>query len=146
MLVAMTITDTESETMPIPERLLAELQHRIQTSGLSADDLTSSERRLILDHLADAACTRCHGSGREPGQLATDDQRDAMVKLFVSGQLRKRFSDKRNDADVRNLTTAWDEIRRIWREASAAGISQAQAARAVGVARPYFTARVGKGA
>lgn len=168
MLRVMTITNTEGETMTTETQPLTALERKIQSGELAVEDLTPREKQkaldalgerirrdqvtyetlapgekdLILDALTNATCTRCHGSGREPGQLATDAQFDVMIKLYMVGQLRKKFSAARSYAKVTRRMDAWAEIDRLWREADAAGISQAQAANAIGVSRPYFNALI----
>jgi hypothetical protein len=102
-------------------------------------------RPKVVKYLLKAKCTRCHGTGKEPGRTVIPlHWDDILEQLDAAGDQRAKYSDARGE-DWHHFNAAWDRIRALWPAAQEMGIPQGMAAQAVGVTRAQFSAQIAKG-
>jgi hypothetical protein len=101
-------------------------------------------RPAVIARLLGADCSRCHGSGKEPGRKTIPFKWDHILEqLAEAGDRRAAYSDARG-ASWESFKAAWDTIRELWPRAQAMGVPQGMAAQAVGVTRAQFSAEMNR--
>jgi hypothetical protein len=99
-------------------------------------------RPAVIRRLLNADCTRCHGSGKEPGRESIPLEYDGILEeLDKAGLERARYSNARGE-DWNKLYDAWERIRKLWQQAGEEGLdmNQGLAAGAVRLTRAQFSA------
>jgi hypothetical protein len=105
----------------------------------------AATRPPVIRRLMGADCTRCHGSGKEPGRNAIPTEWDEILDMLdEAGRSRAKYSSARGEG-WHALEDAWNQIRDLWPTAHELGVPQGMAAQAVGVTRAQFSAAIAKG-